>query len=244
MFTVALIGADGAGKTTVGRRLAEMPSLPIKYIYMGVSTQSSNVMLPTTRLVTMVKRLLGKETDMGGPPDPRCLKPVPKNPLKRSLMELKSGLKLSNRLAEEWFRQVWVWYYQHQGYIVLFDRHFFTDYYAHDIANDARTRLLTNRLHGFILSRLYPKPDLVIFLDAPPEVLLARKGEGTLELLESRRQEYLRLRDIVKNFVTVDAGQPQEEVLYQVTKAIGDFYQTRGGHSIATEPVRQEGRSS
>ena len=51
MTTVALIGPDGAGKTTVARKLADVLPVPVRYLYMGVSTDSSNVMLPTTRII-------------------------------------------------------------------------------------------------------------------------------------------------------------------------------------------------
>ena len=56
MTTVALIGADGAGKTTVARRLPDLLPVPVRYLYMGVSTDSSNVMLPTTRVTRRIKR--------------------------------------------------------------------------------------------------------------------------------------------------------------------------------------------
>ena len=55
-FTLALIGPDGAGKTTVARRLAEVLPLPVTYLYMGVSPESSNLLLPTTRLVHAIRR--------------------------------------------------------------------------------------------------------------------------------------------------------------------------------------------
>ncbi|MCI0395967.1 MAG: thymidylate kinase [Chloroflexi bacterium] len=223
MFMVALIGADGSGKTTIARRLeSELPHT-IKYIYMGFSPLSSNVALPTTRLISLVKRLLGKGSDMSGPPDPARVRPRPKNPIKRLAAGLKASLRLANRLAEEWFRQGVVWYYQRRGFIVLSDRHFFSDYYAYDVANNAPHRPLTSRIHGFVLGHLYPRPDLVIFLDAPAQVLLSRKGEGNIELLERRRQEYLRLRDEVRRFVTVNAEQPLNKVMADVLAAIGEF---------------------
>ena len=59
------------------------------------------------------------------------------------------------------------------------------DYYAHDISNTDPARPLRHRLHGVFLDRWYPRPDLVIFLDAPAEVLFARKHEGTIPLLEA-----------------------------------------------------------
>ena len=61
-------------------------------------------------------------------------------------------------------------------------------------------------------------------LDAPPEILFARKSEGTLELLERRRREYLQLRDTVEQFVIVDATQSEDEVTKQVSDLILDFY--------------------
>ena len=68
MTTVALIGPDGAGKTTVARKLADVLPVPVRYLYMGVSTDSSNVMLPTTRITRRVKRALGAPPDTAGPP--------------------------------------------------------------------------------------------------------------------------------------------------------------------------------
>jgi thymidylate kinase len=223
MFTVALIGPDGAGKTTVGRHLAQSSALRIKYLYLGINPEASNVMLPTTRLWYALKRARGQKVSMAGPRDPMQVKTPPKGILKRTKAELKSGLRLLNQLAEEWYRQGMIWYYLRLGHIVLFDRHFLFDYYFYDVAQDTRNRLFSSRIHGFVLERFYPRPDLVILLDAPADVLLSRKQEGTLETMEHRRQEYLGLRELVKNFVTVDATQPQEKVLREVSDLIVNF---------------------
>jgi thymidylate kinase len=136
---------------------------------------------------------------------------------------------MTNRIGEEWFRQGLAWYYQRRGNIVLFDRHFFSDYYAYDISNQHSDRRLSDRVHGFMLNRVYPKPDLVIYLDAPAEVLFARKGEGTIETLERRRREYMALRDVVKHFAMVDATQPEEVVACDVTNLIWEFYNAKTG---------------
>jgi thymidylate kinase len=226
MFTVALIGPDGAGKSTIGQRLEESLPLPAKYIYMGINLESSNVVLPTTRLILEVRRMRGIRPDMAGPPDPTRRKPKPKGSLKRVAVTLKLSLRMANVMAEEWFRQIVVWSYLRQGRVVLLDRHFFVDYYAHDIALNGNHLPLARRVHGYMLDRLYPRPDLSICLDAPAEVLLARKGEGTLESLERRRQEYLALRDVLGYFVTIDATQAQDEVTRQVSDAIWNFYDT------------------
>lgn len=221
-FTVAVIGPDGAGKSTITRQVVQSAALPLKYVYMGVNLENSNLVLPTTRLILEIKRLRGGRPDMAGPPDPSRRKPRPKNLLKRLLSELKTAARMTNLMAEEWFRQVVVWYYKARGNIVIFDRHFFIDYYAHDVAGDGDLAL-ANRVHGAMLRHLYPRPDLVIMLDAPPEVLFSRKQEGTLALLEQRRQEYLKIQEVLPHFVVVDATQPQEHVAQQVCDILQEF---------------------
>lgn len=227
MFTVALIGPDGAGKSTIGRKIQEISSLPMKYVYMGVNLESSNLVLPTTRLLLEIKRARGQRPDITVPREVHSPSYTRKKFTRRVAESTKSGLRIINVMAEEWFRQLIVWYYKLRGYYVLFDRHFYFDYYDHDIANTDPKRPLSSRIHGFMLEKLYPKPDLVIFLDAPTEVLFARKPERTIEILESKRQEYVRLREVMKDFAVVDVSQPVDTVARQVCELIVNFQQNK-----------------
>lgn len=220
---MALIGPDGAGKTTVARRLEEELPMPATYIYMGVSADSSDRMLPTTRLAHALKRRRGAPPDTAGPPDPADVrKPKPRSAAKRARRAVRSALRLGNQLAEESYRNVLAWRYLRRGTVVLFDRHYFADYYAYDIANGAR-RPLSRRVHGWALRRVYPRPDLVVYLDAPAEVLLARKGEGTIEALERRRGDYLELARVTPNFEVVDAARPLDAVAGDLVALVSDF---------------------
>ncbi len=228
MLTIALLGPDGAGKSTIGRKLEQIPSLRVKYIYMGVNLESSNMVLPTTRLLLEAKRARGQRPDITVPR--RLYKAKSRSSrLGRFTTGLRAYFRLANLVTEEWFRQLIVWYYQLRGYCVILDRHFYFDYYAHDIANDDPGRPLNSRIHGFMLDKLYPKPHFVIFLDAPSEVLYARKPEGTLEAREIRRQEYVQMQEVVKRYAVVDVSRPEEEVLREISELITKIYQNNNG---------------
>lgn len=229
-FTVALVGPDGAGKSTIGQKLELVLPLPVKYLYMGVNLESSNLVLPTTRLLLEVKRAQGKRPDIATRPrESYQANSHPEGIKNRFTAGLKAALRLVNLTAEEWFRQIVVWYYSFRGYYVVFDRHFYFDYYAHDIANEDTNRPLNSRIHGFILKKLYPKPDFVIFLDAPTEVLFARKPEGSVNDLERRRQEYIQLREIVTSSAIVDVSRPMDEVIHEVSDLILMFHRNMNG---------------
>ena len=100
----------------------------------------------------------------------------------------------------------------------FYDRHFFIDYHAFDVSS-AHGRSIEQRIHGLLLRRL-PKPDLVVYLDAPGEVLRARKGEGSVEALEQRRDEYRAIASLVPRFVEVDATQPVDAVVRAVADSV------------------------
>lgn len=217
MTTIALIGPDGAGKSSIVRRVSERLPVPSQTIYMGVNLESSRLMLPTTRLVLEFKRRRGGRPDMVGASAGEARDRAGRRGLVR---EVRSGLRLANWVAEEWFRQAVAWSHERRGRVVIFDRHFFCDYYANDVEGRRPYRLWTSRVHGAMLRNVYPRPDLVILLDAPAEVLHDRKGEGTLESLERMRQEYLALEPVVDRFVRVDATQDLEAVTADVVAAI------------------------
>jgi thymidylate kinase len=64
---------------------------------------------------------------------------------------------------------------------------------------------------------------VVIFLDAEPEVLLARKQEVSREALEKSRERYLHLCRLNSRCEIVDASLPLEEVVSLVLQRISSF---------------------
>jgi thymidylate kinase len=229
-FSVALIGPDGAGKTTIARVLPERLPMRTTYLYMGVAAESSNKLLPTTRVIEAIKarRRVGggagpSLTPARGTTDGRG-RPRGGGPVRAAVKAVGAGLRLGNRLAEEWYRQGLAWGHQAKGEVVLFDRHFYIDYHAADIAGAPTSG--RRRIHGWMLEHVYPRPDLVVYLDAPAEVLLARKGEGTLESIERRQADYRSLADEVEHLAVVDANRPIEAVIDDVVAEILSFAQT------------------
>jgi thymidylate kinase len=225
MISVAIIGPDGAGKSTITELLERQPMpAPVKRIYMGVNLQASSLMLPTTRLALAVKRARGRRSDMVAPSDSPA---VPTgSPARRALKAGARGSRLVMWLAEEWFRQLVAEYHRRRGSIVVFDRHFYADYHQVDDAAGP-PRSLAARVHGHLLEHAYPKPDLVICLDAPGQVLFDRKHEASPEWLERRRGQYLRLADAVPHFVVVDVDRPLDAVTRDVATVITEFFEKR-----------------
>lgn len=232
MFTVAFIGPDGSGKTTVSRHLEDTLSIPVKYLYMGVSHSSSNATLPTTRLIHVIKKKLTNKTDHASNIESK--ETNMKRPRRDGLLlelgsNMRAALRLIIQLSEEWYRQGLTLYYKYRGYVVIYDRHFFADYYGFDIAGNKRDQPLSRRIHGYMLEHIYPRPDLIIYLDAPGEILFARKGEKSPEILEHRRQKYIDFCNNTKDCIIVDATQKIEKVIADASRVIMDFNNSGSG---------------
>ncbi len=241
MFTVTLIGPDGVGKTTVSKELEESFNLPLKYIYMGMNVEASNIMLPTTRWWETRKKNKGitghviphsqkvqNELDHEDKAlDELVRKAETRNLAKKLIRKIRKSVGLGNRILEEWYRQLVSWVYVQRGYIVLFDRHFIYDYYHQDMQVGDKNISLKRRIHGFVLKYTLREPDLLIILDAPGEVVFARKGEFNPEFLEIKRKQYLELQSVAKNSVVVDTTIPLELVVSHVKEQIYKFHQDR-----------------
>jgi thymidylate kinase len=224
MFTVALIGLDGAGKSTIAKMLLASSPFPLKYMYMGTSIQSSNVALPTSRLILYLKkRAYRKALHQAGVAAPAT---ISTHDLEYQVVErsrLAVAARLLTRLAEEWFRQLVAWSYQLRGYVVLYDRHFLFEFCPRSAETQTHTTRLSDRIHCWLLEHYYPQPDLTFFLDAPPEVLYQRKPEWPSTRQQRYRQAILEQGQATLNFVRIDASQPINQVFANISGHLTQF---------------------
>jgi len=207
-LTVALLAPDGGGKTTLAIELARRFFLPSRYIYMGSNIEASTIGLPTTRWIQAHSNKRPKQAGQ------------------LSAWALARGLRFGNNMAEQWYRYGISYYHIIRGRLILFDR------YVYDRQLDAsHKRSLKTRARRWLLSAAAPKPDLVVLLDAPGELLYARKGEHSPDILEQQRQHYLGLCEHIPQMVVVDATRDAEQVRRTVTALIWRSYarHLRGG---------------
>jgi len=202
-FSVALLAPDGAGKSTLAKELTRDAYLRAQLIYMGTNIDASTVGLPTTRWLheqLKARRNGGRTTGAAKKTNP------PRIILK--------GFAFVNRLVEQWYRAGVALGHLLAGRLVVFDR------YIYDSWLNKPPATAWKRLRRKLFESLCPRPDLVILLDAPGQMLFERKGEHTPEWLEKQRRAYLALQDHVPQMRIVDATQQAEAVKREVTAMI------------------------
>jgi thymidylate kinase len=106
--------------------------------------------------------------------------------------------------------------------LVLIDR------YHYDFEVDPR-RYRLQVAPGVVrhLFRLLPQPDLVFLLDAPPEVLQARKREVTLDETRRQREAYRVLAARLPNAKIIDCTQSVEFVVRDIASHVLEYLERR-----------------
>lgn len=201
-LTIVFCGADGSGKSTVARAIIE-----------GLSPTFSP--LKGRQFHWKPPVLSGKRMASRAPTDDPHSKP-PRNPFLSllyfglHLLEFVLGSRL--RIRPVTFRDG----------LVLIDR-----YYYDFFVDQRRYRL---RVPFFLVRlgcHLIKKPDLVLLLDAPAEVLQQRKQEVPIAETQRQRDAYLSLIRRLPNARVVNAAQPADKVASDAMRLILDFMAAR-----------------
>jgi thymidylate kinase len=114
--------------------------------------------------------------------------------------------------------------------MIIFDRYFY------DLLVDSKRVRYGGPLWLLRLAtRLVPQPDIVILLDAPADVLWARKQEVPFEEVVRQREGYLQVASELPSAIVVDAAQSPSDVIGAVLRAIVEFYATRTARRLQLE---------
>jgi thymidylate kinase len=98
--------------------------------------------------------------------------------------------------------------------VIVFDR------YVFDATLRPGQLQLRARASYWVIERSCPAPDVVLLLDAPGEVMFARKGEHDVATLETRRSWYLQLLSTLPQGTVLDATLPPHAVLEAAARSV------------------------
>ena len=203
---VVLLGLDGSGKSSVLSALEEIFSPPS---FTGVQVISRHPgFLYDHRLQVKPST---NHTD-----EPIAIEHYGKPPHGAIKSMFKLGILALDWLAGYWGRIV---HDQAKGHLILFDRHFFVDVSIDPL----RYRYGGPAWFAHFLGRLLPGPDLMILLDAPIEVLQARKQEIAPQEATLQRAAYLELIQKWPNSHIIDVSKPLEQVIEEVKQIIANY---------------------
>jgi thymidylate kinase len=180
--SVALLGPDGAGKSTLATGIQNSFIFPVRLVYMGL----------TGGLLRHIARLH-----------------IP-------------GLVVLCRLLVLWCRYLMAQYHQACGRLVVFDRYIYDAMVPHP----ERLNWL-KRASRWVDGHACPGPDLVLVLNAPGEVMYARKGEYKPEQLEDWRQHFMALRHRLPQLQVIDTTRDADEVRVDVIERLWQRYAGR-----------------
>lgn len=223
-LAVAFFGPDGAGKTTVRSLVAEAPvaSVPFKEI----KPQQHLLAVTLPGLAAVARFFLRPFPQSWGRPE-LDRNPHGKPPHSPAASVFKFTYYTIDQLLSEPKRRRKL----ARNPLHLHDRHMF------EVA-------IVPRHHRFagpnwlarLIARVIPKPDLVILLDSPAEVLQSRKQEVTFAESARQREVYRSVVGKMPNGRIVDGTQPLEKVAADARRLIVEFVAARTARRFGFTP--------
>ncbi len=99
--------------------------------------------------------------------------------------------------------------------LVIFER-----YYYDFIVDPLRARIKLPEWIAKSLLKFIPQPDIVIYLDAPPEVILSRKQEVPADEVKRQVHSYRALMNELSNAYIIDATKPVSEIVREICRKV------------------------
>ena len=169
---IAILGPDGAGKGAIIPRLVEQIPVGVTVAYLGWRPRRKKM---KTSIAPSSPNGAERSADNRSP-----------HPLRECAFVLLHALRFLPRLLRVYL-SAW------KGYIVICDRH-----PLELLAIRPRRTTAAGALERMIWRWFLPWPDAIVLLDAPADVLLQRKDEHPVELLEAWRRAYSEVFSLAK----------------------------------------------
>ena len=128
-------------------------------------------------------------------------------------------LSTLNTLLEQSIRYRIGAYHRWRGRLVIFDR-----YSAGSLMGVQQGSNALKSIQRWVMQLLCPPPDMIVYLDAPAEVLYRRKQEHSIETLEGQRRRYMQILRNIAHPTIVDAEREPEQVRRNVVASIWKRY--------------------
>jgi thymidylate kinase len=196
-----LVGLDGSGKTTLGRNLCDIAVVERRF----VGVRYFHWRPKCFRHVEF--------------PLPEFRNTTRKSPLARnSLNSLLSAVRLAKNATL--VNLAWILRVRpllRRGYLVIVDRYFYNYWLDPASVKFAASDQLLNSM-----VRLFPRPELLVSLRAPQEILLARKQELSREEILEQVSRLERIKSNSERTVIADATQPAVELARSIMSQISE----------------------
>lgn len=197
---VALMGPDGSGKSTLASIIQEKDFFNSSFVYMG----RDQFVIPTRRIIKRIRRMLGKDNNKGD--DHSASSQI------ETLIHVQGGyrdildvFRFFHDLADFYCRYFLYNFLQcRKGFLVINDR------YLYDMLSGAE-KVQKMRFFQWMIMNFFPRPDYIFLLDAPASKMYARKGEHSIEVLDTMKVNFANLQEQLHNCYSISTDRPPEE---------------------------------
>lgn len=215
-YLIVFTGIDGSGKTTQAEMLVDVlrqSGLEVSYVW---ARWEQRLVRPFTK---KWKRKIEKDT---GHADGRAIKNKPKkqkllsNPFVRWLwlfaFFIDYGLQILFKIR---FKLIW-------DRVLVSDRMFYDSVIDQAVNLGSNKDWLLNNLDSVWMRFLFPKPDMVFYIDCPGEVAFSRKDDAPdVEYLTDRRMLYKHLAEKY-NWNIIDGTLPIQEIALMINRIVNE----------------------
>ena len=233
-ITIALIGPDGVGKSTVISELTNSFPLGIKSVYMGWSDHENTLKLPTSKWLYRRYNKTKTSSIVEKPEFPSEVQALSEN-IKPHKEQVKVTVQkihwkqlpgIINEIAEQYTRYFYAKYYKFRGAFVLYDRYVYDQFIFNSTAKKEEVKPQDKILAEFF-KRFFPDPDLTILLAGDAELIHQRKNELPAHKIAKRIALYEEIGRTKKNFHIIDVNVALELEIKRITQIIWQEFKNR-----------------